>query len=113
MVIFFFSHPHLFGHYHLFLFLNHLYSFLLLPTHIEHHFIVNAGYLYVSSLAPTRLPWPSRNLSEGYDSCTRRCCRGLILGPSVAKPDALTTRLNWTFISEIGRVTFLSPPFET
>ena len=44
------------------------------------------------SLAPTRLPWPPRHLSEGYDSCTRSCCRGSNWVPSVYQSDALTTR---------------------
>ena len=46
----------------------------------------------IVSLAPTRLPWPPRHLSEGYDSCTRSCCRGSNWVPSVYQSDALTTR---------------------
>ena len=44
------------------------------------------------SLAPTRLPWPPRHLSDGYDSCTRSCCRGSNWVPSDYQSNALTIR---------------------
>ena len=62
--------------------------------HQKSCFLLSLPGLHVS-LAPTRLPWPPRQLSEGYDSCTRCCCQGSSLGPSAPKSDALTTPLGY------------------
>ena len=65
---------------------------LLIQTEILFSAITNCASTV--SLAPTRLPWPRRLLSEGYDSCTRSCCRGSNWVPSDYQSDALTTRLS-------------------
>ena len=59
------------------------------PTEIMFSAITNCASTV--SLAPTRLPWPPRHLSEGYDSCTRSCCRGSNWEPSGYQPVALST----------------------
>ena len=66
------------------------------PTEIVHS-AFTACASTVSS-APTRLPWPPRHLSEGYDSYTRSFCRGSNRVPSDYQSDALSTRLSVPYL---------------